>query len=121
MRKTDKLSKNFLFFRKLTQIAVNSRVLEKNYHKNSHRYIVFNFDPKNNYFRLKSEIFAKKVQNWHICVLPNLTSRVQTHRKLSFWEILYHLGDENTFIVFELFIFFIKKVSLFVSHQYTRF
>ena len=67
MKKTDKLSKNFLFFRKLTQIAVISMVLELNYHKNSQRYIEFNFDPKNNYFRLKSEIFIKmgpKLEIW---------------------------------------------------------
>ena len=84
-------------------------VLELNYHKNSQRYIEFYFDHKNNYFRLKSEIFIKMgpkwVQNWKFGVLPNLTSRVQTHRKLSFWEILYHLGTENTSIVFKLFIF----------------
>ena len=58
VRKTDKLSKKFLFFRKLTQIA---------YHKNSQRHIEFNFDPKNNYFRLKSEIFIKmgpKLEIW---------------------------------------------------------
>ena len=68
MRKTDKLSKHFLFFRKLTQITVISIVLKLNYHKNSQRYIEFNFDPKNNYFRLKSEIFIKKVQNWeYLC------------------------------------------------------
>ena len=35
------------------------RALELNYHKNSQRYKEFNFDPKNNYFRLKSEIFIK--------------------------------------------------------------
>ena len=51
--------KKLLFFRKLTQISVISMVLELNYHKNSQRYIEFNFDHKNNYFRLKSEIFIK--------------------------------------------------------------
>ena len=67
MRKTDKLSKNFLFLRKHTQIAVISMVLELNYHKNSQRYIEFNFDPKNNYFRLKSEnfiILGPKLEIW---------------------------------------------------------
>ena len=92
---TDKLSKNYLFFRKLTQIPVISRVLKLNSHTNSQRYIRFNFDLTNNYFRLKSEIFIKFqqnwkfwVQNWKFGVLPNLTSRVQTHRKLSFWKTL---------------------------------
>ena len=67
MRKTDKLSKNFLFFRKLAQIAVIFMVLELNYHKNWQRYIEFNFDSTNNYFRLKSEIFIKmgaKLEIW---------------------------------------------------------
>ena len=67
MGKTDKLSKNFLFFRKLAQTAVISMVLELSYHKNSQRYIEFNFDPKNNYFRLKSKIFIKmgpKLEIW---------------------------------------------------------
>ena len=61
------LSKNFLFFQKLTQIAVISMVLELNYHKNSQRYIEFNVDPKNNYFRLKSEnfiILGPKLEIW---------------------------------------------------------
>ena len=115
VRKTDKVSKKFLFFRKLTQIAVIFMVLKLNYHKNSQRYIEFNFDPKNNFFQLKSGIFikfrkfckllAKSLQIFKFGVLSNLTSRVLTHRKLSFWEILYHLGDENTSTVFELFIF----------------
>ena len=39
-RKTDKISKNYLNF--------ISRVLELNYHKNSQRYIEFNFDPQKN-------------------------------------------------------------------------
>ena len=59
-----------LIFRKLTQIAIISMVLELNYHKNSQRYIEFNFDHKNNYFRLKSEIVRKKVQNWYL-IKPN--------------------------------------------------
>ena len=70
MKKTDKLSKYFLFFRKLTQISAISMVLELNYHKNSQRYIEFNFDHKNNYFQLKSEIVRKKVQNWWL-IKPN--------------------------------------------------
>ena len=68
LRKTNKLSKNFLFFRKFTQIAVISMVLELNYHKNSQRYIEFNFNSKNNYFRLKSEnfiILGPKLERWN--------------------------------------------------------
>ena len=51
--------KKLFIFRKLTQISVIFMVLELNYHNNSQRYIEFNFDHKNNYFRLKSEIFIK--------------------------------------------------------------
>ena len=42
-------------------------VLELNYHKNSQRYLEFNFNPKNNYFRLKSEnfiILGPKLEIW---------------------------------------------------------
>ena len=59
--------KNFLFFRKLTQIPVISRVLELNSHTNSQRYIGFNFGLTTNYFRLKSEILnhlLSKVEIW---------------------------------------------------------
>ena len=38
--------------------------------KLSQRYIEFNFDHKNNYFQLKSEIVRKKVQNWYL-IKPN--------------------------------------------------
>ena len=59
--------KKLFIFRKLTQISVIFMVLELNYHKNLQRYIEFNFDPTNNYFRLKSEIFIKmcaKLEIW---------------------------------------------------------
>ena len=120
LSKTDKLSKHFLFFRKLTQIAVISMVLELNYHKKS-RYIEFNFDPKNNYFRLKSEIFIKMGSKLGILVFYPI-------RLLEFKPTEnYHFGryyitrGMKTHLLYLNFLFFIKKVSLSVSHQYTRF
>ena len=92
MKKTDKLSKNFLFFRKLTQMSVISMVLELNYHKNSQKYIEFNFNPKNNYFRLKSEnfiILGPKLEIWRFTQFDFSSSNPQ---KIIILEDILSLG-----------------------------
>ena len=116
LKKTDKLSKNFLFFRKLTQISVISMVLELNYHKNSQRYIEFNFDHKNNYFRLKSEIFIKmgpKLEIWRFTQFDFSSSNPQ---KIIILGDIISLGGWKHIYCIQTFHFFIKKVSLSVSH-----
>ena len=119
LKKTDKLSKNFLFFRKLTQISVISMVLELNYHKKSQRYIEFNFNPKNNYFRLKSEnfiILGPKLEIWRFTQFDFSSSNPQ---KIIILGDILSLGGWKHIYCIQSFYFFIKKVSLSVSHQYT--
>ena len=121
LRKTDKLSKNFLFFRKLTQISVISMILELNYHKNSQRNIEFNFNPKNNYFRLKSENFivlGPKLEIWRFTQFDFSSSDPQ---KIIILGDIISLGRWKHIYCIQTFHFFIKKDSLSVSHQYTLF
>ena len=97
--------KNFLFFRTLTHIAVVSMVLELNYHKNSQRYIEFNFHPKSNYFRLKFGILIKmgpKLEIWRFAQFDFSSSNPQ---KIIILGDIISLGNENTSTVFKLFIF----------------
>ena len=108
--------KFFLFFRKLTQISVISRVLELNYHKNSQRYIEFNFDPKNNYFRLKSEnfiILGPKLEIWRFTQFDFSSSNPQ---KIIILEDIISFGEWEHIYCIQTFHFFIKKVSLSISH-----
>ena len=128
VKKTDKVSKKFLFFRKLTQIAVIFMVLKLNYHKNSQRYIEFNFDPKNNFFQLKSGIFIKfrkfckllgpKLEIWRFIQFDFSSSNPQ---KIIILGDIISLGGWKHIYCIQSFHFFIKKVSLSVSHQYARF
>ena len=119
VRKTDKLWKKFLFFRKLTQIAVIFMVLKLNYHKNSQRYIEFNFDPKKNWFWLKSEIFIKfrnfgaKIENLAFYPIWLLESKPTENYHFRRYYITWGM---KTHLLYSNFSFFIKKVSLSVSH-----
>ena len=96
-------------------------VLELNYHKNSQRYLEFNFDHKNNYFRLKSEIFIKmgpKLEIWRFTQFDFSSSNPQ--KNIILGDILSLGGCKHIYCI-QTFHFFIKKVSLSVSHQYTLF
>ena len=107
-RKTDKLSKNFLFFRKLTQIAVIFMVLNLNYHKNSQRYIEFNFGHKNNYFRLKSEnfiILGPKLEIWRFAQFDFSSKPTENYH----FRRYYITWGMKTHLLYSNFLFFYKK------------
>ena len=86
-------------------------VSELNYHKNLQRYIEFNFDPKNNYFRLKSEIFIKmgpKLEIWRFTQFDLSSSKFKPTEYYHFGKY-YITWGMKTHLLHSKFSFFYKK------------
>ena len=95
-------------------------VLELNYHKNSQRYIEFNFDHKNNYFRLKSEIFIKMGPKLEIRRFTQFDFSSSNPQKIFILGDIILLGVKTDPLYSNFSLFYSKKlVCLFPTNIHT--